>query len=111
MFVSDLIKKVLLSEITVAEALKNFPKSEDESIIATFYALAHIEADEDLRRDVNYKDEQDDYIIYISQILDKGDPLPKNIIDSYKKYYKESLIYPDMTKENVIKRLKKFINM
>ena len=65
-FVSDLIKKVLLSEMTVSDALKSFPKTDDKSIIASFYALAHIEADEDLRLDSNYKDEQDEYLIHLS---------------------------------------------
>jgi len=110
-FVSDLIKKVLLSEMTVSDALKSFPKTDDKSIIASFYALAHIEADEDLRLDSNYKDEQDEYLIHLSQILDRGDSLPQNIITSYEKYYKDSPIYPEMTKENIIKRLKKNINL
>ncbi len=110
-FVSDLIKRVLLSEITISEALKSFPKNEDESINSAFYALVHVEADEDLRLDLNYKEEQDNYLIYISQILDRGEPLPQNIITRYMKYYKDSPIYPEMTKENIIKRLKKNINM
>ena len=110
-YVSDLIKKVLLSEMTVSEALKSFPKTDDRSVVASFFALAHIEADEDLRRDPQYKDEQDEYLIHISQILDKGESLPQNIIQAYEKYYTDSPIYPNMTKENILKRLKKNINL
>ena len=52
------------------------------------HALIHYEADEDLRnRDRLYKEEQDDYIEFLSYILDKGEDLPKNIIENYKKYY------------------------
>ena len=39
--------------------------------------------------DLKYKDEQDDYLEFIAQTLQKGDALPKNMIKSYDKYYKE----------------------
>ena len=73
------------------EAINQFPhpESEDESIQASYHALVHFEADEDLRkRDILYKDEQDSYLMMLSEILDKGEDLPFNIINSYKEYYK-----------------------
>ena len=72
----------------------------------------HFEADEDLRaKDSLYKDEQDNYLEEIANILANGDSLPFNIIDEYVKYHKESLIYPNMDKKSVFERLKKMINI
>ena len=66
-----------------------YPKdTTDESLVAAYHALIHYEADEDLRRsDPLYKEEQDDYIEFLSYILDRGEDLPSNIIANYKKYY------------------------
>ncbi len=87
--VSELIRKVLVGELTVREALPMFPSdTNDKSVEAAFHALVHYEADEDLRkRDFMYREEQDDYLTLVFQTLEKGEPLPDNIIRNYEKYY------------------------
>lgn len=96
----------------VSLALKEFPKdSKDKSVNIALYALTHLEADEDIRaKNKLYAREQDDYLTYLMETLEEGYPIPQNIISEYEEYYKESPLYPTMTKENIIKRLKKFIN-
>ena len=93
--VARLIREVLIGKICVREAINQFPhpEIEDESIQACYHALVHFEADEDLRkRDLLYKDEQDSYLMMLSEILDKGEDLPFNIINSYKAFYKSANI-------------------
>ena len=92
--VSELIRFVLTGRICVREAINSFPKnSQDESIQASYHALVHYEADEDLRnRDLLYKEEQNDYLLMLAEILEKGEDLPFNIINSYKEYYKSANI-------------------
>lgn len=111
--VSRLIYMVLTENLSVREALLRFPKdSDDNSIKATYHALIHFEADEDLRRrDDVYKDEQNDYLEFIAQILQVGDPIPQNIIKSYDKYYKN--INPPQPRgmKGLIKSLCKFLNV
>ena len=87
--VAELIRKVLISQICVREAILQFPRdTEDRSIQAAYHALVHYEADEDLRnRDNIYREEQDDYLEFISQTLEIGEDLPDNIIKNYEKYY------------------------
>ena len=111
--VSELIFDVLTQKISVLDALKQYPKNlSDPTLNAAFHALVHLEADEDLRKnDSLYKDEQDVYLEDIARILAKGDPLPCNVIEEYSKYYKESLIYPNIDKKSVFQRLKKMINL
>ena len=111
--VSELIFDVLTQKISVLDALKQYPKNlSDHTLNAAFHALVHLEADEDLRKnDSLYKDEQDMYLEDIARILAKGDPLPCNVIEEYSKYYKESLIYPNIDKKSVFQRLKKMINL
>lgn len=111
--VSSLIFDVLTHKICVLDALREFPKNlADPTLNAAFHALVHLEADEDLRNnDANYKDEQDMYLEDIANILSQGNALPLNIIDEYSKYYKESLIYPNIDKKSVFVRLKKMINL
>lgn len=104
--VSELIRKVLVGELTVQKALPLFPaNTNDKSISAAFHALVHYEADEDLRRrDLLYKEEQDDYLTLIFQTLEKGESLPDNIIRNYEKYYKTADIpMPDDFKSNLIR--------
>ena len=88
---SELVRKALIGYIPVREALLNFPPdTKDKSVQAAFHALVHLEADEDLRkRDLAYKEVQDEYLEMISQILESGEDLPDNIIKNYEKYYKE----------------------
>ena len=92
--VAELLRKVRLHVIPVREALLKFPDvTDDESITACYHALVHYEADEDLRNsDELYRDEQDDYLEFISYIMDKGEDLPDNIIKNYEKYYKSANI-------------------
>lgn len=111
--VSALIFDVLTQKITVLDALKQYPKNlSDPTLNAAFHALVHLEADEDLRKsDSLYKDEQDMYLEDIADILAKGEALPCNVIEEYNKYYKDSLIYPNIDKKTVFQRLKKMINL
>ena len=83
--VGELLRRVRLGELPVREALLSFPDDmSDKSIMASYHALVHYEADEDLRnRDSLYAEEQDDYIEFLSYIMDRGEDLPENIIKSY----------------------------
>lgn len=112
-FVSRLIYMVLTDALSVREAVLKFPKdSKDASIKATYHALIHYEADEDLRRrDLLYKDEQNDYLEFIAQILEKGENLPENIIKSYKKYYKDANLPQNNGMKGFLKGLCKFLNV
>ncbi len=112
-FVANLIKNVLAGNISVLDASKLFPKNlDDKSLGAAFHALVHREADEDIRgKSSLYRREQDDYLLYIAETLEKNESLPQNIIDKYAKYYKNTPIYPKLTKKSIIERLKKFINI
>lgn len=105
-----LIRQVLTGKLCVREAINQFPHTiEDESIQASYHALVHYEADEDLRkRDLLYKEEQDSYLIMIAEILESGEDLPFNIINSYKEFYKSASI----PNGNDLKgRLKSFFKM
>ena len=79
--VGQIIRQVRLGTLCVREALLQFPKdNEDKSIQACYHALVHYEADENLRlRDSLYKEEQDDYIEFLSDKMIAGDDLPQNI--------------------------------
>lgn len=111
-FVACLIKEVLLGNIAVSRALSKFPKnSNDKSIDCAFFALTHLEADEDIRlRDSNYREEQDDYLLMIAQTLEKNEDLPLNILREYSKYYDKPPIYQQINLKYVLNELKKFIN-
>lgn len=111
--VSGLILNVLCKKISVLEALKEFPKNlGDTTLNAAFHALVHFEADEELRKkDTLYSNEQDAYLEDVANILSQGGALPYNIIEEYNKFHKDSLIYPDIDKKSIIKRLKKIINL
>lgn len=92
--VSELMRFVLIGKLCVREAINRFPQNhEDESIQAAYHALVHFEADEDLRRrDDLYKEEQDSYLMMLAEILERGEDLPFNIINSYKEFYKSANI-------------------
>lgn len=111
--VSRLIYMVLTEKLTVREAILQFPKDINDSTIKTAYhALVHRESDEDYRRrDLDYKDEQDDYLEFIAQILQTGEALPKNIIASYNKYYKDASTPHSGNMKGLIKSLCKFLNV
>ena len=109
--VSRLFFGVLTKKLPVREALVRFPKDcEDKTLIASWHALCHLEADEDIRKkDLMYKQEQDEYIEFIAYTLQKGDALPSNIIKSYLPYHNESLIPNTNTFKGIISQLKKFL--
>ncbi|MFH0702929.1 MAG: hypothetical protein V2B14_05260 [bacterium] len=88
--VSKLIFKVLTKNLCVREALKSFPKNiKDPSVQCAWHALIHYEADEDHRNaSLEYTKEQDDYIEMLAFILQEGEKIPINIINSYREYYK-----------------------
>ncbi len=111
--VSNTLFLVLSGQKTVLNALSNFPKnSHDESVNTCFHILMHLEADEDIRKkDEIYREEQDEFILNMAQLLQNGEDIPVNIIKEYNDFYGETLIYPEMNKENIIARLKKFINI
>lgn len=111
--VSELVRKVRIGELCVREALLLFPPDcEDSSIQAAYHALIHYEADEDLRRRDNlYKEEQDDYIEFIAFTLEKGEPLPDNIIKSYNIYYKSAPIPHAHNTKGFWKSFLRFLNL
>ena len=90
-YVSRLIINVLTDKICIREAILHFPENKsDKSIKAAYHALVHREADEDLRRrDLFYKEEQDEYLEFIADTLAKGEDLPSNILKNYDKYYSD----------------------
>jgi len=111
--VARIIYGVLIESFCVREALMKFPKDTDDSSIRTAYhALIHYEADEDLRRrDILYKDEQNEYLEFIAQTLEKGESLPQNIIRSYEKFYKNIETPHSGSMKGLIKTLCKFLNV
>ena len=112
-FVASLIRQVLISRLCVREAILNFPRdSEDKSVQAAFHALVHYEADEDLRaRDSLYREEQDDYLEFISNLLERGEDLPENIIQNYEKYYACANIPHGENAKGFFKGFWKFLNI
>ncbi len=112
-YIGKLIIAVLTDRIIVREAIKKFPKNvKDASIKSAYHALIHREADEDYRRaDLNYRDEQDDYLEQIALILQRGEQLPKNIIKNYNKYYRDIKINHSIEFKKWIKKICKFLNV
>jgi len=112
-FVGRLICSVTAKRISVREALLGFPKDcEDPSVKAAWYALCHLEADEDLRKtDKLYADEQDNYINFIAQTLSEGKTLPENIINVYQQYHDEPLIPHQQNFKGKLKKLLRFLNI
>lgn len=110
--VADLLRRVRLGYCSVRDALMLYPKdTTDESLIAAYHALIHYEADEDIRRrDSLYKEEQDDYIEFLSYLLDRGEDLPENIIANYKKYYESAPILHKNTPAGFFKGFWKTLN-
>ncbi len=88
-FVGRLIFSVLTSRRTVREAISLFPDTMDKNIECAYHALVHYEADADIRyRDIEFREEQDDYLEFIAQNLSEGKELPRNIIADYEDFYK-----------------------
>ncbi len=109
--VSKLFFAVLTKRLPVREALVRFPKDcEDKTLIASWHALCHLEADEDIRlKDSLYREEQDEYIEFIAHTLQEGDELPENIINSYIPYHSEALIPNTNSLNGIMHQLKKFL--
>jgi hypothetical protein len=112
-FVSRLIFMVLAQNLHVREAILKFPKDiNDPSLRAAYHALIHLESDEELRlRDSEYREEQDDYLEFIAQVLQNGENLPQNVIKSYDKYYKHIETPHSDSMKGLIKSLCKFLNV
>lgn len=112
-FVAELIRQVLISRICVREAIVHFPRdTKDKSIHAAYHALVHYEADEDLRlKDELYKEEQDDFLELIANILEKDEDLPENIISNYAKYYTCANILHEDNARGFFKGFFKFLNL
>lgn len=112
-YTAKLIRLVLIGELCVREAIKQFPQDcEDTSIEAAYHALIHYEADENLRNnDAIYKDAQDDYIEMIAFTLEKGENLPENVITNYRKYYKGSNMPHSKTKKGILESFFRYLNI
>ena len=110
---AELVRKALLGFLPVREALLMFPAdTKDKSIQAAFFALLHLAADEDLRKqDILYREEQDEYLEMISQTLESGKDLPDNIIKAYEKYYKEANIPHANTFVGKLKSFFRYMNI
>ncbi len=111
--VAELIRQVLISRMCVREAVLKFPRdTKDKSIHAAYHALVHYEADEDLRRrDELYREEQDDYLEFIFQVLERGGDLPENIINNYEKYYACANIPHEENAKGFFRGFWKFLNI
>lgn len=111
--VSRLIYKVLTESLSVREAILEFPKDiNDASVRTACHALVHFEADEELRRrDSLYKEEQNDYLEFIAQTLQKGEILPYNIIKEYEKYYEGISTPHSENMKGILKNLCRFLNV
>ncbi len=109
--VSKLFYNVLSGKMLVRQALLEFPQDcPDKTLTASWHALCHLEADEDIRKkDLQYKLEQDDYIRYIAQTLGNGDELPQNIINEYIPYHNEALIADNKNLKGKLHKLFKFL--
>ena len=113
LLVADLIEQVLLDKLNVSQALLQFPQDkEDINIKCAFDALAHREADEDLRKKISdYAMVQDNYLLDIAHFLKNNEDLPQNIISQYLKYHSDNLIWgEDKGLKNIFKKLKRMIN-
>ena len=111
--VAELLRRVRLGEMHVRDALLAFPdETDDKSIMAAYHALVHYEADEDLRhRDDLYREEQDDYIEFLSYIMDRGEDLPDNVIKSYENYYKSANIPHTKDTKGFLESFFRFLNI
>ena len=111
--VSKLIILVMTGRLSVREAILQFPQnSSNRNIKAAYHALIHYEADEDLRAcDIEFRKEQDEYLVLIAELLQNGKDLPQNIINSYADYYSEI----ELPKYKIFKRfinfLRRFLNI
>ena len=111
--VSRLIVLVVTGRLSVREAILQFPKdTNDKNIMAAYHALIHYEADEDQRSlDFSFKEEQDEYLYMIAELLAHDKELPKNIVKSYENYYPDIELPKSKTIKNFLKTLCRFLNV
>jgi len=113
LLVSDLIKGVINDNISVKEALENFPSDiENIEIKCAFDALMYREADEDIRaKDKEYALLQDELLLHIAKIFKENGILAQNIISRYLKYNKDDLISKKRKSfKDTLNYLKRMIN-
>ena len=112
-YVARLIISVITERISVRDAILHYPKdTTDINLKAAYHALIHYEADEDQRaKDFAFKEEQDEYLNMIAELLYNGKDLPKNIIKSYESYYPEVELPKSKNIVNFIKTVCKFLNV
>lgn len=103
---------VLTEKISVREAISMLPESKDKNIECVYHALVHFAADEEIRyRDIEYREEQDDYLEFLSHTLMQGKDLPRNIISDYEKYYKGTSKVWENGLKGFWKEFTRFINI
>ncbi len=113
LLVANLINDVLVSKITVQEALSKFPNDKDDiNIKCAFDALMHREADEDLRKSVKgYAQIQDNFLSDIAEAFKQNKTLPQNIINQYLKYHTDDIISDgDDNFKTFMQKVKRIIN-
>lgn len=88
-YVAELVLKVSEGKLYVREALEKFPCDiKDDSVRCAWHALVHYEADDELKKnDIEYAEEQNNFLEEIAHTLQKGEPLPENILREYNDYY------------------------
>lgn len=111
-YVGNIIISVITERMTVQRGLTLFPKGcDDPSIRAAWHALCHYEADEDLKnKDVEFNNQQLELLEMIAFTFKDGEPLPQNIIEAYKAYYKDNPISYEKGLSGIIKKLFRFIS-
>lgn len=111
-YVGNIIISVITERITVQRALTLFPKGcNDSSIRAAWHALCHYEADEDLKnKDIDFNNQQLELLEMIAFTFKDGEPLPQNIIEAYKPYYKDNPISYEKGLSGFLKKLFRFIS-
>lgn len=103
---------VLTERRCVREALKLFPDSMDKNIECAYHALVHFEADENIRyQNIEYREEQNDYLEFIAETLSAGKELPRNIIADYEDYYKGTASVWENSWHGFLKEFLRFINI
>lgn len=111
-YVGNIVIAVITERITVQRALTLFPKGcDDPSVRAAWHALCHYEADEELKnKDIEFNNQQLELLEMIAFTFKDGEPLPQNIIEAYKPYYKDNPISYEKGLSGFLKKLFRFIS-